>query len=169
MTVLVFLNVYGLNAVVQDGNQIYGNETMTELEIHGTVLLNGTKVTKRLLVYGKLEAHDAEIEKMEIYGEAVLDHCLVQKKSTVHGKLRATDSTFAKELSVAAHRIALNACTLHGLRILKSKGRAALQIVELKEGTVVDGPVIFEGRKGEITMDRESEITGKVIGGKPRV
>lgn len=151
------------------GIQTYGKQTVATIEHHGNVSLEGTKVTKRLEVFGKLSAKDATIAQMQVFGEATLSHCQVQKKSTVHGMLTATESTFNKELSVATDHLVFTDCTLHGLRVLKSEGHPRMQIVELRGDTKVMGSIIFEGKNGEVLVEPESEIKGKVVGGKLRM
>lgn len=153
---------------ISHGSQTYGKETVEKVQANGLVKLNGTKVTKHLQVNGSLKAENAQIEEMQVNGQATLDHCLIKQKSNVCGALIATDSRFEDELSVSSERAVFDACELTSLHILRVRGYCGVQVVELKAKTKIDGPITFDGGKGEVIADSDTKISGRVIGGKIR-
>jgi hypothetical protein len=67
------------------GDHFYGQETVDQILANGKVELDGTKVTRRLDINGKLTAKDAQIATMQVNGKTSLDHCSIESLQ-VHGK-----------------------------------------------------------------------------------
>ncbi len=153
---------------VRHGTQIYGKDTVDEIQVNGFVKLEGTKVLDHLQVNGCLKAENAKIEEMQVNGQATLDHCFIKQKSVICGALVATSSQFDNELSVSSERVIFNSCVLSSLRILRVGGYQGTQAVELRGKTKINSSIIFESGNGEVIVDSDSEIIGTVIGGKIR-
>ncbi len=148
------------------GMQTYGKETLDKIQANGFVKLNGTKITEYLQINGRLKADYAQIEKMTINGQGDINNCFVRQKSLVCGTLIATSSKFSDELSVSSEIVVFNSCALSSLRILSVGGYQGVQVVELRGATQINGPITFESGQGEVLLDPDSEIIGKIIGGK---
>lgn len=153
---------------IKQGSQIYGKETVEKIETNGLIKLDGTTITEYLQVNGSLKAEGAQIEKMQINGQATLDNCLIKKKSVVCGFLSVINSKFRDELSVSSEKATFNSSTLTSLHILQVEGYQGVQLVELVGKTKIDGSITFDSGKGEVIADPDTEITGKIIGGKIR-
>ncbi len=75
---------------------------------------------------------------------------------------------FVEELSVSSERVVFNSCDLASLHILRVGEYHDVQIVELRRKIRIDGPITFDSVKGKVIADPDTEMTGKVIGGKIR-
>lgn len=150
------------------GKAYYGNESVDAIDMSGNLSLDGTKVTKRLEVDGRLEANGAEIGELRVHGLAVLDGCVVRKQSTVYGRLEATKTTFEEELSVASEHVVFSESSLQSLRMLQTGHKQTVPLVELRGKTKVNGSIVFEGGKGEVIVGSGSEVVGEIVGGTVR-
>ena len=158
----------GIRKGSSHGNLIYGSETVRKVQNNGFVALNGTTVTERLQVNGRLKAEGAQITAMQVNGQTTLDKCSVSQKSTICGSLIAKLSQFSDTLSVSSEKVMFNSCTLNDLHIIQVGGYQGTQVIELRGKTKVNGSITFEAGNGEVIIDPGCEIVGSVIGGKIR-
>ena len=86
------------------GRATYGKTTVEAIDFHGTLQLDGTKITERLEVHGRLSADGAVIKELEVFGFAKLRDTQVQGATLVNGSLDAKHSTFDGPLSIAVGR-----------------------------------------------------------------
>jgi hypothetical protein len=52
------------------------------------------------------------------------------------------------------------------LNMLKEDSYRGHQVIELKQKTIVDGPIVFESGKGEVHCYPGSYVLGPITGGK---
>jgi hypothetical protein len=101
-----------------------------------------------------------------VIGEANLTDTEIEKGGTVLGSMQAVRSTFNQHLTLLTQKAVFTSCKIHSLSIQKDQAFKGKQILELKQGTIVSGPIVFEGGKGEIILYPGSQILGSVTGAK---
>lgn len=154
------------NANYNYGSQSYGKETVGRIQANGSVALEGTKVLGSVHVNGSLDADAAVIDSLQINGRANLKNCLIKNSSSINGALTAADTTFQKELSVASEKIILTTCSLETLTVRKVAGFEGIQIIDLRSGTKVTGPIVVASGDGEVWLSSNSEASGEISGAK---
>lgn len=143
----------------------YGIETIESMQGEGLIKLSGTSVNE-LHVSGSLVSKDAKLGSLTILGEANLRDTIITGDTTVTGAVRTHGSHFQKPVTVCTQKATFTHTKVHSLVIRQEPSYKGKQIVELKQGTIVQGPIHFESGKGEIHIDASSRIEGKVTGGK---
>lgn len=147
------------------GYQKYGKKVVDSVEENGSIILEGTKVLGLAKVNGSFQAVDSEINSLLINGQVDLNNSLIANKSVINGSLNANNAKFQKNLSIAAQKIVLNMCTVDSLTIREVKGYTGSQIVDLRRGTTVTGPIVFEANNGEIWISPSSNISEAQVSG----
>jgi hypothetical protein len=143
----------------------YGEETIDSMKGEGLVKLNGTNVTA-LQVSGSLVSKDAKLGSLTILGEANLRDTTIAEESDIIGFLQTHSSHFQKALSISSQKAIFTRTKIQSLTVRKEPSYKGKQVIELKQGSIVYGPIHFESGKGEIQLDASSRIEGKVTGGK---
>lgn len=143
----------------------YGEETIDSVQGEGLVKLSGTRV-EDLHVNGSLVSKDAKLGSLIILGEANLRDTTVSGSTDIIGFLQTHGSHFQKNLSVCTQKAIFTRTKIESLTVRKEPSYKGKQIIELKQGSVVHGPIHFESGKGEVQIDASSRIEGKVTGGK---
>lgn len=154
------------NANYNYGYQSYGKETVNSIQGNGSVVLDGTKVLGLVQVNGSLEADEAAIDSLQINGQATLKNCLIKNGASINGSLAADNTKFQKELSVASQKIILRTCSVESLTVRQVAGFEGIQIIDLKSGTKVTGPIVVESGNGEVWLSSNSEALGEISGAK---
>lgn len=149
-----------------NGAANYGAVTLESLQGSGLVKLNRTQVLHDATILGSLIATEAQIGRLAIQGQANLTHTTVQEGGSVLGSLQAVRSKFLKDLSLTTHKAVFTGCQLEGITVQKEDSFKGKQILELRQGTIVQGPIVFESGKGEIHLFPGSKTFGTVTGGK---
>lgn len=155
------------------GSHKYGQETMVAFDVNGSLELNGTVILGNLIVNGYLSAKKTEIGFLEVNGAAELKECKIISGAIINGALEAEKSIFQKELSIAAETTVLRSTTAESIIIRQleknpAQERNPIQILELRDGTRINGSISFESGEGEVIISADSEIIGDVKGGKVR-
>lgn len=153
-----FVNSYGY--------QKYGKETIDTIQANGSVVLEGTKILDIVSVNGSLNAEESAIGSLQVNGQVDLKNCLINNTTTINGSLHADNTKFQKELSVASQKITLRTCSVSALTIREVNGHDRAQVIDLRSGTKVTGPIIVESGNGEIWLSSNSEISDQVSGAK---
>ena len=148
------------------GGGNYGTETIESLQVSGLAKLHGTTITHTLQVTGSLISLYAHLNTVEIVGEANLTDTHVEKEATITGSLQAVRSTFDRHLNLLTQKAVFTNCKAKSLLIRQDGAFKGKQIVELKQGTIINDSIVFEGGKGEIHLYPGSQILGPVTGGK---
>jgi hypothetical protein len=141
-----------------------GLETIEELTCTGVLKLNKTTIHK-LDINGSLITTAASLSNILVRGEANLRESTISGACSIYGYLRAQDTTFTDPLTLGAHKAVFTASKLASITIEKEEGFKAKQIIELKQGTIVEGPIHFESGKGEV-HSYSSKVLGPITGGK---
>lgn len=148
------------------GYQRYGKETVDSIHGNGSILLEGTKVLGPIIVNGSLNAEESTIGSLQVNGQVDLKNCLVNNRAVINGSLNADNTQFQKELSIASQRVTLRTCSIDSLVIREVSGYDGIQVIDLRNGTKVTGPIIVESGNGEVWLSSNSEISDQVSGAK---
>lgn len=147
------------------GYQKYGKESLDSIHGNGTVILEGTKVSGLVQVNGNLKAEESAINSLQVNGQADLQNSVVANAAIINGSLTADNTKFQKNLSVASQKIVLRMCTVDSLTIREVGGYVGKQIVDLRSGTNITGPIVVESGNGEIWISSNSEISETLVTG----
>jgi hypothetical protein len=143
-----------------------GRETFENLRSLGVLKLNGSTVKSLLEVQGCLIAQSAKLGAIEVVGEVNLTDTTVSQASTITGYLRAQHSTFKAPLILSLYKAVFTASKLGAITIQRQEAFKGKQVIELKQGTTVEGPIIFESGKGEVHLYPGSKVYSSIEGGK---
>jgi len=144
-----------------------GNETFENLKSSGVLKLNGTTVKQLLEIQGCLIAQAVKLGSLEATGEVNLTNSQIMHPSTINGYLRAQGTTFKSPLTLGLYKAVFTASKiLGGMTIQRQEAFKGKQVIELKQGTVVEGPIVFESGKGEVHLYPGSKVYSSVEGGK---
>lgn len=141
-----------------------GKETIEEITCSGVLKLNGTTLNA-LSISGSLVTTSALLGAITVRGEANLRGTKISAPCTIYGYLRAQDTTFEDHLTLGAHKAVFTASHLTSITVQVEEGFKAKQIIELKQGTTVSGPIHFESGKGEV-HSYGAKIHGPITGAK---
>lgn len=148
------------------GTQRYGSETLSSIQTNGAVILEGTKILGLAEINGSLQAEEAAMNSLQINGQVDLKNCFVPNGSNINGMLNADNTKFLKELSVSSQKITLRTCAVDSLIIREVAGFKGVQILDLRDGTTITGPIVVESGNGEVWLSTNSEVSGEVTGAK---
>jgi hypothetical protein len=148
------------------GIHSYGVVTLDTIQGAGLVKLNGTSVQNALQLTGSLIANNAEIGSIEVSGEANLTDTTIHKGGFITGSLRAVRSSCQQPLILLTQKAVFTASRFDSLTFRQDSAFKGKQTLELKQGTIINGSVVFEGGKGEIILFPGSQVLGPITGGK---
>lgn len=148
------------------GQHQFGSTTLEALTAAGLVKLSGTSIQNTLHVDGSLIAKDATIGTLEVTGEANLTRTTLHNPTRIFGSLQANHSTFEQLLTIQTQKAVFTATSLNAITVQKDVAFKGKQILELRQGTQVNGPILFESGKGEVLVYPGSLLLGSVTGGK---
>lgn len=144
----------------------YGAVALDSLQASGLVKLNGTTIAQLLRVEGSLISQHAHIGSIEVLGEANLTDTVIQKGGTISGYLQAHGATIQQPVTLISQKAVFISSHLKGITFCSDGGYKGKQTLELRQRTIVDGPIHFESGKGEVLLYPTAQILGPVTGGK---
>ncbi|MBS0624551.1 MAG: hypothetical protein JSS32_00700 [Verrucomicrobia bacterium] len=142
----------------------FGSEFIDSISGAGLVKLNGTQV-ENLKIDGSLISKDAKLGSISVQGEVNLRDSVVSGKTHVIGYVTSQGSSF-QNLTISTPKATFTKTRIDSLTVQSVPSYKGKQVLELKQGTIVSGPITFESGKGEVLVDSTSRIEGKVSGGK---
>ena len=148
------------------GYQKYGKETVDSIHANGSVTLKRKTVLGPISVNGSLYAEESAIASLAVNGSAEIKNTVIEGKTVINGLLNADNTQFNKELSVASQKIILRTCSVDSFVVREVNGYDGIQVIDLRSGTRVTGPIIVESGNGEVWLSSNSEISGQVSGAK---
>lgn len=148
------------------GVNSYGAEMIESVQGSGLIKLNGTTITESLRLNGSLLSQNAQIALVDVSGEANFTGTTISKGGTVLGSIQATRSNFQGNLTLLTQKAVFTATQLQGITFRQDPSFRGKQVLELKQGTIVHGSIVFESGKGEVLLSSGSQILGSVKGGK---
>lgn len=147
------------------GSSQYGEVTLDNVDGFGLVKLNGTTVSTVHLT-GSLITQYAAIGTLNIIGEANLKDSTVEKGGVILGSLQAVRTTFKGPITIHSQKALFTASKLEGITVQVESGFKGKQIIELKQGTIINGPIHFDSGRGEVIIFPGCQVLGTVTGGK---
>lgn len=150
--------------VIGPGN--FGKVTVDAINATGLIKLNGTIVSNDIRLVGCIIAHNGDIGSLDVIGDVNLTETTIKEGGQVIGSIQAVRSTIKKPMTLWGQKAVFTATKLQGLTIKQEKSYKGKQIIELRQGTIVDGPIHFESGKGEVLLYPGSQLLGSVTGGK---
>lgn len=163
---IFLLALCSLSAEVKKQPHSSGNIDIETVPNVGLVKLNGTTVAQPIRLTGSLLASGATLASFDIVGEANLTNTHIENASILIGSLQTVHSTFENSLTIHTQKSIFTASTLQGITVRKDPSLKGKQVLELKQGTIVNGSIHFESGKGEVLLYPGSKIIGQVTGGK---
>jgi predicted acyltransferase (DUF342 family) len=143
----------------------YGAVNMEAIDGIGQVKLNGTSVA-HLYLTGTLIGINAQIGSLTVSGDVNLSETHIKQEASITGYLRAQRTTFEQPVTLTLQRAVFTTSKLQGVTVLQNMGFKGKQVLELRQNTIIQGPVVFEGGKGEIHLYSGSKVLGEVKGAK---
>jgi len=144
----------------------FGAMIFDNLTSSGLLKLNGTTVKSKLHVDGSLLTQAANLNTVEVSGEANFKNSVIAQAIQVIGSLRAEKTTFKGPITLTGFKASFFGSKLDSLKILKEANFRGHQVIELKQKTIVDGPIVFEAGGGEVHCYPGSYVVGSITGGK---
>jgi len=148
------------------GSDSYGEVEVESLDVLGTLKLNGTTVSKQLKITGNLVANSAHLPQVDAEGNVQCTDTVLQQQTSITGSLQAHRSEFCQPLFFTGQKALFSSCKLSGITVQRDNAFKGKQVVELKAGSCVDGPIVFQGGGGEVHLYPGSKVSGTVTGGK---
>ena len=151
------------------------------LSVSGIATYNNHKIDKTLRVHGSLTGTKLETQNVEVYGTTKLEDSTIKGRSVLRGSLEAKTSHFNQPLEVngeivadgavfdksvtATGNINLHNSTAHDIFIDDSKRWTKAKVI-LTGSTIVNGSITFASGKGEVRLQDNAKISGKVVSGQ---
>lgn len=129
----------------------------------GTATLDGTTVTKSAKISGDAHIQQAKINNLKMAGQLNLNHSTIQEAS-ISGYLASHDSEFTQKLTLAAQDALFDNTKVAAIDVHCQ--RKTPTVIELKNHSRVHGDITFDHCQGEVIVDSDSKVNGKVINGK---
>lgn len=143
-----------------------GKESFENLKSSGVLKLNGSTIKNLLEVQGCLIAQAAKIGSIDALGEVNLTNSTVSLASSISGYLRAQGTTFKAPLTLRLYKAVFTASKLEAITVQRQEAFKGKQVIELRQGSVVEGPIVFESGKGEVHLYPGSKVYAPIQGGK---
>ena len=147
----------------KSGETMCGKGEVDILGVNGIFKATQTKFKKRLVVRGQAIMDDCEVNEIKVYGQALLTKSKVFGKALVYGHVELMHAQFKQPL--VAHTNQLLATGSSFANLIISPTQAGCK-VELREGSSVNGDIVFRGYPGTVILSDGARITGKIINGK---
>ena len=160
VVVLILVNT----CAASSGNLYYKNESLDSIHGNGLVKIVNCTISESVHVNGSLSCEDSIVGSLHVNGQASIKNSTIQGNSTISGFLESVSSKFQSEMTVSSQKIILKASVIDSL-VINDVGEHLPEIVELKNGTTINGSITFRSGKGEVIMDSNCKILGKVKGG----
>lgn len=139
------------------------NETRTSMEVSGIVKAKNSTISDHMDITGSLDGTGLTIGKLKIVGTCILRNTKVNGKTEITGWLKASHTTFNNDVTLRTNQVyAEHSLFQKNLAVLPSSN-AKQQILTLKD-TTVQGKVTFSSHAGEIILQGNSTIRGKIEG-----
>lgn len=148
------------------GGANFGKGTHESIDGTGLVKLSGTTVDGDVHVLGSLIAQNGEIGSIDVTGEVNLTQTIVREGGSVMGSFQAVRSKIEGPVTFLCQRAVFTNSQLVGITVKQDSAYKGKQIIELRLGTIVDGPIHFASGKGEVLVYPGSQVLGPVTGGK---
>lgn len=127
-------------------------------------------------VSGSVDAEDVSVGAAKISGSLSIKNSTISGPVKVGGGLDAKKTTFNDIIDVSSNKMVFSDSSTHSITVRKTNSSFTLfgwspfdvqkeQVVELRDGTMVNGSITFESGQGKVYVYGNSKITGTVKGG----
>lgn len=152
------------------------------LKVKGITYLNKSNINGKARVTGNVVADDSSFDNevsivgtlkamnvlfatdVEIVGTLNCDKCIFNKASNITGEMKVDNTKFMELINVNARKIVFVNSKAMDITVLKPNDNK-VQTVYLNSGSTVRN-ITFESQQGFVVLDRSSQVTGNVQGGK---
>jgi hypothetical protein len=148
------------------GSHSLGAHVFEKIVSNGLLKLHNTTVTQSIRVNGTLIAQAARLNSLDLSGDGSLSDTIVSEPCVIVGALRTQNCTFHGPLTLGVQKAHFSGSKVGAITIRKDLSYKGKQLIELKQRTVVDGPITFESGRGEVHVYPGSQVLGAVTGGK---
>lgn len=163
------------------GVKIVANKEYNDLRVQGAFHFENIVIKNRLFGQGKVTGKGLICNKLQGQGSFKVENVqaktinrmglfsvqklTVSSDATFQGKVKIIDGTLKNIFILSSKSIFKSSYIDGNISIKKSNDKHdRIQTLELKDGTIVSGDVIFE-QAGEVHLYNGSQIKGKVING----
>jgi len=154
--------------ITQPGSISCGSGTINKLNSQGIVSISGTTITGPTIINGLLSAEKARFSSLDVNGSAYLVKCTITSSATIRGSLSATSTKFQDKVDVYSNSIRFtNSKISSDLHLYHSSSKQ--QTVTLDKASEISGNIIFDDGNGNVVLQGNSKIGGKIIGGQVTV
>lgn len=150
---------------VEGGGQ-FGKVELESINGTGLIRLNGTTIANDIHLMGSLIAQNGEIGSLDVMGEVNLTGTKVKRGGFIMGSFQASRSTIEEPITILSQKAVFTASKFAGIKVKQDSAYKGKQVIELRQGTLVDGPIHFESGKGEVLVYPGSQVLGPVTGGR---
>ncbi|MEC8383182.1 MAG: hypothetical protein VXZ73_01900 [Pseudomonadota bacterium] len=140
------------------------DKEVSHINASGMIHFNNMNITGNCLIKGQVYAHKTKMGSLDLYGQAVLDDIQVSGLARLYGVADIRNSRFAKTLSVWSEQVDLDATCVRDIICHIQDGGGCC--VRIKNGSQVQGDVVFKGAEGRVILQSGSVIKGVVLNGK---
>jgi hypothetical protein len=139
--------------------------TIPSLTGNGVVNVKGTIVVGATQINGVLNAEASHFFTLDVNGSAKLSGCTVNDTTNIKGSLAASATKFANTVNIYSNEIQFSNSQL-GRDLHIGHTDSKKQTVYLDNSSEVAGNIIFDDGQGEVILQRQSKIGGKIVGGQ---
>ncbi len=143
------------------GQKAFGKETFSSLEHSGSLSLNETTVTNKLVVNGTLRIDYAILSILKVNGMCHAWNSKVSGLAKINGTLIGHNTHF-QDIHVSSDSVDLTSCEVENISLLSCPNSNRNERTLLLKGTWVKGSINVEGDPAVIVMDSSSRIDGSV-------
>jgi hypothetical protein len=153
--------------IVNGSYQVKEKTINEKIKVNGQAILGKNLIIKEMMVVnGQLQASGATFEsQLRTNGKSTFTECTLLGSSHFSGNLKAADSHFLSDIILVANESTFLNCQINNV-VVRSLPYVKSQTVYLSAGSVVTGDIIFEAGRGEVHMDKLSQVKGTIKGGK---
>ncbi|SCA58709.1 hypothetical protein AB751O23_AL_00090 [Chlamydiales bacterium SCGC AB-751-O23] len=155
-----------LLAITGEGSSSFFNQTIDNLDFKGTVDLDDVNVKKDMHVQGIAKIEGGKIFNLQVEGILEIEDSIVEGDVNIVGELEAENTQFMKTLIFIGEELELKKTQAQDIILKKPNESKLTQRVRVREGSVVQGNIIFESGDGEVILDNDSRFLGNVQGGR---
>lgn len=154
------------NSSREEKIQVYGQETLENIQIKSSVKLLGTTVEKLTEVDGNFYCENAKTGMLLIEGSATIISSTIGSRAAIQGSLSVHDSEFIENLEFTGKKLEISSSVLNSIFIFAPENFDKELILELSKNTLLKGSVIFQGARGKVLLKDKSQIRGQIVGGE---
>jgi hypothetical protein len=141
-------------------------QILDSVQIHGATEFEKSQFSKFVKLSGSTEIEESSfLGPITINGHASIEESEFHDLVTINGGASIDESMFNKDVLLRTKNVSFNNSMINGSLTIDTSVPANPQLVTLSK-TTIKGDVEFKSEMGEIHLDKDSKIEGRVIGAK---